>query len=92
MRVIRGDVPRIVLVPLVINLAANIAFTPILFGMRNLPLASADIVVVLGTIGWWMLLLLRPGSVWIAVVLAPYLIWVATASVLQFSITFANHG
>jgi translocator protein len=86
----RGDVSRWVLVPLLLNLAANAAFTPIQFGARNLPLATADILVVLVTIVVWMVFVWRPGSLWIVAVLAPYLIWVSTATVLQISITLAN--
>ena len=89
-KVVRGDLPRIILIPLVLNLASNVAFTPIQFGLRNLPLATADIVVVLVTIVWWIALVWRPGSEWIALVLSPYLVWVSIASVLQVSITLAN--
>ncbi len=66
------------------------AFTPIQFGLRNLPLAAVDIVVVLLTIVWWIALAWRPGSEWIALVLSPYLVWVSIATVLQFSITLMN--
>jgi translocator protein len=89
-KVVRGDLPRIVLIPLVINLASNVAFTPIQFGLRNLPLAAADILVVLVTIVWWIALTWRPGSQWISLVLSPYLVWVTIATVLQFSITLMN--
>jgi tryptophan-rich sensory protein len=89
-KVVRGDVPRLALVALGLNLAANFAFTPIQFGLRNLPLATVDIIVVLVTIIWWGLLVWRPGSEWIAYVLAPYLVWVGTATVLQVSITLMN--
>ena len=78
------------LVPLVLNLASNVAFTPIQFGLRNLPLAAVDILVVLVTIVWWMVLVWRPGSQWIALVLSPYLLWVCIATVLQLSITLMN--
>lgn len=91
-KVIRGDLSRVVLVPLVINIAANVAFTPIQFGLRNLPLAAVDILIVLVTIVWWMVLVWRPGSAWIVAPLTPYLVWVATATVLQCSITLANRG
>jgi translocator protein len=89
-KVVRGELPRIILVPLVLNLASNIAFTPIAFGLRNLPLGAVDVLVVLGTIVWWMALAWKPGSVWIALVLSPYLVWVSIASVLQVSIALAN--
>ena len=89
-KVWRGDLSRWVLLPLALNLAANAAFTTILFGRHDLVLATVDILVVLVTIVAWMALVWRPGSVWIALVLAPYLIWVCTATVLQISITLAN--
>ena len=63
---------------------------PSSLGWRNLPLAAVDILVVLVTIVWWMVLVWRPGSQWIALVLAPYLVWVSIATVLQLSITFMN--
>ena len=45
-----------VALPLAVNLAANLAFTPIQFGLRNLPLASVDILIVLaGVIGLMIL-------------------------------------
>ena len=77
-------------VPLALNLASNIAFTPIQFGLRNLPLAAVDVMVVLVTIGWWIVLVWKPGSQWIALVLSPYLVWVAIASALQITITLSN--
>jgi benzodiazapine receptor len=90
LKVVRGELPRIILIPLAINLASNVAFTPIQFGLRNLPLAAVDILVVLVTIVWWIALAWRPGSQWIAFVLSPYLVWVSIATVLQFSITLMN--
>ena len=89
-KVVHGEASPWVWLPLAANLAANAAFTPIEFGLRNLPLATADILVVLLTIVAWMILVWRPGSIWIAVVLAPYLVWVLIATVLQVSITLMN--
>lgn len=51
----RGRVPLLVALPFAINLVANLIFTPILFGMRNMLLASADILVVWGTPLWMTL-------------------------------------
>jgi len=90
-KVWKGDASPWVLLPLALNLAANAAFTPILFGRHDLVLATADILVVLVTIALWMAFLWRPGSMWVVLVLAPYLAWVSTATVLQVSITLANH-
>jgi hypothetical protein len=48
----RGKLAWVVALPFAINLVANLAFTPIEFRMRNLPLASVDIVIVWSTIIW----------------------------------------
>ena len=85
----RGQLPWIVVLPFAINLASNLTFTLILFGLRNLPLASVDILVVLGTIVW-AIIAVWPHYRWVAVAQSPYLIWVSIATVLQFSITWAN--
>lgn len=88
-RVVGGAIPRSVLVPIAINLAANFAFTPILFSMRHLELAALDIVVVLATIVW-SIAAIYPHSWVAALALVPYLIWVGIATVLQISITAMN--
>lgn len=87
----RGKVSWFVALPFAINLIANLSFTPIQFGLRNLPLASADILLVLGTI-LWMIVAIWPHFRWIALAQVPYLIWVTTATVLQLSITWMNWG
>ena len=86
---IRRKLPQLVALPFAINLLANLIFTPIQFGMRNLPLASIDIIIVLGSIIWMILAIWRHHR-WIALSQMPYLIWVATATVLQLSITAMN--
>ena len=88
-RIARGTAPTSLLVPIAINIVSNIAFTPIQFGLRNLPLASVDILVVLVTIVWCMVAF-WPYSRPATLALTPYLAWVATASVLQLSITWMN--
>ena len=88
-RVFQGAIPPSVLLPIALNLAANFAFTPIQFGLRNLTLASVDIIVVLGTVIWCMVVI-WPHSRVAAGVLAPYLVWVSVATVLQLSITWMN--
>lgn len=88
---VRGKVPWIVALPFAINLVANLIFTPIQFGMRNLPLGSVDLLVVLATI-LWMIVAVWPHYRWVALAQLPYLVWVATATVLQLSITAMNWG
>ena len=90
-RVFKGEIPSVVLVPIALNLVANFAFTPIQFGLRNLPLATVDILVVLATVVW-AIVAIWPYSRPAALALVPYLVWVATASVLQLSITVMNRG
>ncbi len=86
---VRRKIPRSVAVPFAVNLVANLIFTPIQFGLRNLPLAAADILVVFGTIIWAMIAV-WPHARWVAVAQVPYLVWVGTATVLQLSITVMN--
>jgi len=88
-RVLRGSAPATVLVPIGINMVTNIAFTPIQFGLRNLPLAAIDILLVLATIVWCMVAF-WPHSRIASLALTPYLVWVATATVLQLTITYLN--
>jgi tryptophan-rich sensory protein len=85
----RAKMPRRVAVPFAINLAANLVFTPIQFGLRNLPLASVDILIVWGTIVW-MVWAVWPHARWVAIAQVPYFVWVTIAMVLQLSITVMN--
>ena len=86
---IRGKLPWRVALPFAINLVANLIFSPIQFQLRNLLLASADILIVLGTIPW-MMLAVWPHHRWVAAAQIPYLIWVSIATVLQLLITAWN--
>lgn len=85
----RGRIPWRVAAPFAINLVANLAFSPIQFRMRNLPLASVDILIVLGTIPW-MMAAIWPHHRSVALAQVPYLVWVSIATVLQLSITASN--
>lgn len=75
--------------PFAINLVANLIFTPIQFGMRNLPLAAVDILIVWTTI-IWMIVAIWKHYRWVAVAQVPYFTWVSLATVLQLSITWNN--
>lgn len=85
----RNKIPRAVAVPFVVNLIANLIFTPIQFGLRNLTLASIDIVIVWGSIVWLVAAVWKHHR-WIALAQAPYFAWVSTATVLQLSISWMN--
>ena len=86
---VRGRLPWVVALPFMVNLVANLAFTPIQFGLRNLDLAALDIVVVWLTIPW-MIVAIWNHHGWVAVAQIPYFVWVSIASVLQLSITWWN--
>lgn len=85
----RGRIPRLVGLPFAINLAANLLFMPIFAGLRNVPLAAADILIVWVTILWSMFAV-WPHYRWVAAAQVPYFAWVSIATVLQLSITWMN--
>lgn len=86
---IEGTLPIIVIFPFLMNLAFNILYTPIQFGLKNNMLASIDIVLVLGTL-IWALISIYPFMHWVLFINIPYLLWVSFATVLQFAITRLN--
>jgi translocator protein len=88
-QVVRGRLPWRVALPFAVNLAANLVFTPIQFGLRNLPLAAADILVVWASI-IWCAVVVWPHYRWVAVAQGPYFVWVSIATVLQLTITAWN--
>ena len=59
---IRKKLPWLVALPFAINLVANLIFTPIQFGMRNLPLAAVDILIVWSTIIWMIVVIWLKGD------------------------------
>jgi tryptophan-rich sensory protein len=85
----RKKIPRAVAVPFAINLVANVVFTPIQFGLRSLPLATLDILIVWGTIVW-MVVAVYEHYRWVSFAQVPYFAWVSVATVLQVSITWMN--
>lgn len=76
-------------VPFAVNLVANLLFMPIFSGLRNVPLAAVDIVIVWATIIWCMVAVWWHFK-WVAVAQVPYFIWVSIATVIQLSITWRN--
>ncbi|GIW81697.1 MAG: tryptophan-rich sensory protein [Gemmatales bacterium] len=86
---IRKNVPWSVAVPFVVNLAANLIFTPLFFGLRSIPLATVDIIIVWLTI-LWMCVAVWKYYYWVALAQVPYFTWVSIATVLQLSIFWTN--
>ena len=89
LRVVRRQLPWKVALPFAVNLAANLLFTPIQFGLRNLPLAAVDIVIVWVSIIWICVAIWKHHR-WVALAQIPYFVWVSIATVLQLSITWSN--
>jgi len=88
-QVLKRRLPSAVLLPFLLNLAFNVAYTPIQFGLKNNLLASVDILLVLATL-IWALAVIWPRHRWVALVNIPYLLWVSFATLLQLSITWLN--
>jgi len=90
-KIFRGELPKKIALPFILNLIFNAAFTPIQFGLSNNLLASIDIILVLITIIWFMMAIYKYEKYrWIVYTNIPYLLWVSFATVLQFTITFLN--
>jgi translocator protein len=85
----KGRISFLVLLPFVLNIIFNLAFSPIQFRLQNNLLAAIDILLVLGTLIWAMVAI-YPHARWIALVNVPYLLWVLFATGLQFTITYLN--
>jgi len=81
--------PFIIALPFILNLVFNFAFTPLQFGLKNLLIASIDILLVLVTLIWAMAAI-YPYANWITFIQIPYLMWVSFATVLQLTITWLN--
>ncbi len=88
---LKRRLPLSVLLPFILNLVANLAYTPIQFGLKNNLLASIDILLVLATLVWALAVIWRRQR-WVALVNLPYLAWVGFATVLQLSITWLNRS
>ncbi len=88
-RAFQRKLPRMIALPFAINLVANVLFMPIFAGLRNVPLAAADILIVWSTI-IWCVVMVRPVYKWVAIAQLPYFVWVSTATLIQVSITAMN--
>jgi len=88
-KVFTHKLPWPVALPFALNLAFNFAFTPLQFGLKNNLLAAIDILLVLATL-IWALIVIYPYARWIALVNIPYALWVCFATVLQVTITYLN--
>jgi translocator protein len=79
----------IVFLPFVLNIVFNVLYTPIQFGLKNIPLATVDILLVLGTL-IWALIAIYPYARWVSYINIPYVLWVMFATYLQITILILN--
>ena len=82
-------IPFLIILPFILNLLFNLTFTYFQFGLKSNTLAAIDILLVLGTLIWAMIVI-YPHAHWITYIQIPYLLWVSFATVLQLTITFLN--
>src|SRR5215213_1549929 len=85
----RRKVPWKVALPFAVNLVANLLFMPTFAGLRSVPLAAADILIVWAALVWCVVAV-RPRYRWVAAAQVPYFVWVSVATALQLSITAMN--
>jgi len=84
-----GRTTRALLWVFLVNVVANLAFTPIQLGLQSTALATVDILIVLGTLVFFEYKIYRQSKI-IFYLLVPYLLWGSFATVLQTSILFLN--
>jgi tryptophan-rich sensory protein len=89
-KVFKGEVPKLVAVPFVISLIANVSFTAVQLGLQNQSLATFVILLVWVTIPW-MMWTVYPYAKWVAYMQIPYLLSVSLATVLYLSIASLNY-
>jgi benzodiazapine receptor len=85
----RGGIPGFVVFPFILNLIFNFAYTPLEFKVKSNFLASIDVLLVLGTLIWAMIVI-WPTAHWVTYMQIPYMLWVSFATVLQLTITYLN--
>lgn len=88
-QIAKGNIPKIVALPFILNIIFNLLFTYLQFGLGNNILATIDIFLILGTL-IWALIAIYPYIPWVAYINVFYLLWVAFATVLQVTITYLN--
>jgi len=84
-----GAIMWCVALPFALNIILNLAYSPLQFAFKSLRLATADVLLVLGTLVW-ALCVVSPYAMWVVYINLPYLAWVFFASVLQVEIYLRN--
>lgn len=85
----RGNIELYIVFPFILNIIFNILFSPIQWNLRSNLLASIDILLMLITLVW-AVVLIYPYYQWVTYIQIPYLLWILFALVLQSTITVLN--
>ncbi|MFA6463993.1 MAG: TspO/MBR family protein [Candidatus Paceibacterota bacterium] len=83
------EISWIVALPFILNLIFNFSFTYLQFKLKNNLFASLDILLILSTLVW-AIVVIYPHFKWVAYAQIPYLLWVIFATILQLTITYLN--
>lgn len=87
--IINGKIPKVLLIPLILNLVLNFSFSPVQFQLRNYLLASIIIFLMIVTLIWAMIGIYKYDKLFTFLNI-PYVLWICFAFVLQLNITILN--
>jgi len=87
--VFKNEISFVIAIPFILNLIFNFLFTPLQFGLKNIFLASIDILLVILTL-LWASIVIFPIASWVFYAQIPYILWVLFAGYLEFNILIKN--
>jgi tryptophan-rich sensory protein len=87
--VFKNEISFVIAIPFILNLIFNFLFTPLQFGLKNIFLASIDILLVILTL-LWASIAIFPIASWVFYAQIPYILWVLFAGYLEFNILIKN--
>jgi tryptophan-rich sensory protein len=85
----KQEISFILVLPFILNIVFNILFSPIQWGLRSNLLAAIDILFMLITL-IWVMVVIYPYYDWVTYMQIPYLLWISFAGILQTVITVLN--
>jgi translocator protein len=91
-KVLKKELPKYVALPFLLNLFFNFLFSPIQFQLQNNLLALIDVILVVATLVWGLVVIWKTSKKlrFIVYLNIPYLLWGSFATILQATITILN--
>ncbi len=86
---LQGEITFLVVLPFILNLIFNVAFTTLQFRFQNFFLAAVDCFCILITL-IWALIAIHIFAPWVVYSNLPYLVWVCFATLLECTIVVLN--